>query len=341
MNVSTRKSLYLLVAMLLAVSTGAQAGVLHLVNGDRLTGEIDSITGGRLILKTEFAGTIGVKVDTVKHFESDKTFEIRTADSRKARGQFVVTSDAQQFRTEGGELTDLDLSTLKAAGENKLGITDLGSDWVTRFDAGISASTGNTETSAQNYLLESELTQVRADHKVNFTYNTQEDDNVKTKESLLGGYRYRRFFGERWYGLGNIGYQEDQFKGIDHRWTLGVGAGYRFWDDSQGALSTDLGFNYVMEQLEGVKDENPAVRWGLEWNRFFWSKKAEAFYNQSVLFIYSDPDNTVYNGSLGVRFNLTDMLTANLRVDVAHETEPADDLKKTDVTYVIGVGLVL
>ncbi|HEY5646354.1 MAG TPA: DUF481 domain-containing protein [Pseudomonadales bacterium] len=341
MNVSARKSAYLLVAMLLAVSAGAQAGVLHLVNGDRLTGEIDSITGGRLVLKTDFAGTIGVKMDTVKYFESDKIFEVRTADSRKSRGQFVVTSDTQQFRPEGGELADLDLSTLKAAGENKLGFTDLGSDWTTRFDAGVSASSGNTETSAQNYLLETELTQVRADHKASFTYNTQEDDDVKTKESLLAGYRYRRFFGERWYGLGNIGYQEDQFKGIDHRWTLGAGAGYRFWDDSQGALSTDLGFNYVMEQLEGVKDENPAVRWGLEWNRFFWTKKAEAFYNQSVLFIYSSPDNTVYNGSLGVRFNLTDMLTANLRVDVAHETEPADDLKKTDVTYVIGVGLVL
>ncbi len=331
---------YLLLTMMLAASV-AQAGVLNLTNGDRLTGEIDSIAGGRLVLNTEFAGTIGVKLDTVKNFESDKTFEIRTENGQKSRGQFVVTSDAQQFRSESGELADLDLSTLKAAGENHLGIADLGSDWETRFDAGISASTGNTETSAQNYLLESVLTRSRSDHTLSFTYNTQEDDNVKTKENTLAGYRYRRFFGERWYGLGNVGYQKDQFKGIDYRWTLGVGGGYQFWDNSQGALSTDLAFNYVMEKLEGEKDENPAVRWGLNWNRFLWTKKAEAFYDQSVLFIYSNPDNTVYNGSLGIRFSLTEMLTANLRVDVAHETEPADDLKKTDVTYVIGVGLVL
>jgi len=332
---------YLLLTAMLMAASAAQAGVLNLTNGDRLTGEIDSVTGGRLILNTDFAGTIGVKLDTVKNFESDKTFEIRTEDGSKATGQFVVTADSQQFRSQGGELEDLDLSTLKAAGENHLGIADLGSDWETRFDAGITASTGNTETSAQNYLLESILTRSRSDHKLSFTYNTQEDDNVKTKDNLLADYRYRRFFGERWYGLGNIGYQEDEFKGIDHRWTLGVGAGYQFWDNSQGALSTDLAVNYVMEQLEGVKDENPAMRWGLNWNRFLWTKKAEAFYNQSVLFIYSNPDNTVYNGSLGIRFSLTEMLTANLRVDVAHETEPADNLKKTDVTYVIGVGLVL
>jgi len=319
----------------------AVADVLYLSSGDRLSGEIDSIGGGKVILKTDFAGTIGVKLDTVKHMESEKTFEIRTEDGTKQRGQFAVTSDAQQFRTESGELADLDLASVNSAGVNKLGLKDLGSDWTNRFDLGISASSGNTETSAQNYLLESVLTRSRSDHKFNFTYDTQEDENVKTKEQLLAGYRYRRFFGERWYGLGNIGYQENQFKDIDYRWTLGVGGGYQFWDDSTGALSTDLAANYVIEELGGIKDENPALRWGLSWNRFFMAKKAEAFYEHNVLFIFADTRNTVYNGSTGVRFNLTDMLTANLRVDVAHETDPGPDLKKTDITYVIGVGLVL
>lgn len=331
--------LFVLISAL--TSTWARADVLHLQSGDRLTGEIDSISGGKVILETDFAGTIGVKLDTILQMESEKVFELRTNEGNRVRGQFTVTSDAQQFRPEEGEPADLDLGTVASARENHLGLRDLGSDWSNRFEAGISASTGNTETSAQNYLLESILTRHRSDHKLGFTYNTQEDDDVKTKENLQIGYRYRRFFGERWYGLGNVGYQEDEFKGIDSRWTLGLGGGYQFWNNSQGALSTDLGFNYVIEELEGVKDENPAMRWAVDWNRFLWSKKAEAFYNQSVLWIFSDPENTVYQGSLGVRFNVTEMFTANFRVDVAHETEPADDLKKTDVTYVIGVGLKL
>jgi putative salt-induced outer membrane protein YdiY len=319
----------------------AMADVLHLSSGDRLTGEIDSVGGGKVILKTDFAGTIAVKLETVKHMESEKTFELRTEEGVRQSGQFAVTSDAQQFRTDDGDLTDLDLATVKTANENNLGMVNFVADWTNRFEAGISASTGNTETSAQNYLWNSELQQRRGDHRLNFTYNTQEDDNVKTKENLLAGYRYRRFFGERWYGLGNVGYQEDQFKGIDYRWTLGLGGGYQFWDDSTGALSTDLGVNYVMEELDGIKDENPALRWGVSWNRFFLSKRAEAFYEHSLLHIFADTQNTVYNGSTGVRFNLTDMLTANLRVDVAHETDPAPDREKTDVTYVIGVGLTL
>ncbi len=319
----------------------AVADVLYLSNGDRLTGEIDSVGNGKVILVTEFAGTIAVQLETVKNMESETTFELRTQDGTRQRGQFVVTSDAQQFRPEGGEAADLDLASLTSARENHLGVADFVLDWSNRFDAGISASSGNTETSSQNYHWESLLQQARGDHRLNITYDTQEDDNVKTKENLLAGYRYRRFFGERWYGLGNVGYQEDQFRGIDYRWTLGLGGGYRFWDDSTGQLSTDLALNYVMEELDGVKDENPALRWGASWNRFFLEKRAEAFYEQSVLFIFGDSENTVYNGSTGVRFNLTDMLTANLRVDLTHESDPAPDRKKTDVVYVIGIGLVL
>lgn len=328
------------VSMLLAAGI-ASADVLHLSSGDRLSGEIDSIVGGKVVLKTDFAGTIAVQLETVKHLESEKTFEIRTADGSRTRGQFAVTSDTQQFRADGGQVEDLDLASVRSAGENKLGLADLGSDWTNRFEAGISASSGNSDTTSQNYLLESVLTRSRSDHNLQFTFNTQEDDGVKTKESLLAGYRYRHFFGEQWYGLGNVGYQQNKFKGVDYRWTLGVGGGYRFWDNSTGALSTDLAANYVMEELDGVTDENPALRWGVNWNRFIMAKKAELFYEHNVLFIFADQENTVYNGSAGVRYSLNKMLTANLRIDLSHETEPAPDRKKTDLTYVIGVGLVL
>lgn len=333
-----RAGLFAFIAAFLPLA--AVADVLHLASGDRLSGEIDSISGGKVLLVTDFAGTIAVKLETVKHMESEKTFELRTDDGRK-KGTFAVTSDAQQFRTEDGQLADLDLASVRYAGENNIGVQSWTADWTNRFDAGISVSSGNTETNSQNYLWESVLQQERGDHNLNLTFNTQKDDGVKTKEELLAGYRYRRFFGERWYGLGNIGYQQNEFKGIDERWTLGLGGGYQFWDNSTGALSTDLSANYVMETLDGVEDENPALRWGLNWNRFILAKQGELFYRQGVLFIFSDPDNTVYNGSAGFRYSLNERLTANLRVDLSHETDPAPDRKKTDVTYVIGLGLTL
>jgi putative salt-induced outer membrane protein YdiY len=154
------------------------------------------------------------------------------------------------------------------------------------------------------------------------------------------GYRYRHFFGERWYGTGSLTYFQDKIKGVDSRYTAGVGVGHRFWDNSLGAFSTDLGVSYVDEEIDGVKEDNPALRWGLDYNRFVWAKKLEFFYTHSTLFIPQNDRGTVYNGSTGLRMSVTDMITANLRVDVAHETDPAPDRDKTDLTYVIGIGLV-
>ncbi|MFV2091200.1 MAG: YdiY family protein, partial [Pseudomonadales bacterium] len=299
---------------------GVHADVLQLKGGDRLTGEIDSIAGGRVVLKTEFAGTIGVKLDSVALIESETIFEIRRREGEKLKGQFAVSSHAQEFQLESGAAEALDLEVVASARQNNIGIADLGSDWSNRFDAGISASSGNTSTAAQNYLLESILASGRSEHRILGSFDTQEDEGVKTKEKLQVGYRYKRFFGERWYGLGNLGYYQDKFKGVDSRWTAGGGAGYQFWDNSMGALSSDLGLSYVTEDLEGVTENNPAIRWGVEYNRFFLSKKAEYFYLQNILFIPTNNRGTIYTGSTGLRFSLTEMLTANLRVDLAYET---------------------
>jgi putative salt-induced outer membrane protein YdiY len=334
-----RAGVVLLAGIFLAAS--AVADVLHLQSGDRLTGEIDSIAGGRVVLKTDFAGTIAVKLDTVASIESETVFEIRQDEGEKLKGQFIAEGDTQQFQPTSGEAQSLDLALVASARQNNLSITDLGTDWSNRFEAGISASSGNTDTASQNYLLESILTMGRSDHRILAGYDTQEDDGVKTLEKIQAGYRYRRFFGEKWYGLGNLNYFQDQFKGVDSRWSFGAGGGYQFWDNSMGAFSTDLALNYVIEELDGIDEENPAIRWGLEYNRFFLSKKAEFFYLQNVLFIPENSRGAVFNGVTGVRFSISEVLTANFRIDLTHETDPAPGRKKTDLTYVIGIGLTL
>ena len=95
----------------------------------------------------------------------------------------------------------------------------------------------------------------------------------------------------------------------------------------------------MQEELDGEDETNPAVRWGLEYNRFFFSKKMEAFHKQSVLFIPDSDRGEVLESSTGVRYALNSRIDATARVDVNHETEPAPGNSKTDVTYNLGVGI--
>jgi putative salt-induced outer membrane protein YdiY len=152
-------------------------------------------------------------------------------------------------------------------------------------------------------------------------------------------YLYKRFLNEKWYGSGNLEYFEDELKGVDSRITLGAGVGYQFWDDSFGSLSSDIGISYVEEEIDGEDSSNPALRWGLDYRRYLFSKKMEAFHKQSVLFIPDSDRGEVLTSSTGVRYVLNSRIDATARVDVDHETEPAEGNSKTDVTYNLGIGI--
>ena len=95
--------------------------------------------------------------------------------------------------------------------------------------------------------------------------------------------------------------------------------------------------NVVVEELDGMSEENPALRWALKYNRHLWSKRLEVFHDHSLLVI---PDRgEVIGSSTGLRLRVNHRIDTNLRVDVRHETEPPVDNEKTDVTYSVGVGV--
>ena len=107
----------------------------------------------------------------------------------------------------------------------------------------------------------------------------------------------------------------------------------------RGALSTDLGVSYVREDLDGDQQGNPAARWSLEYRRLLLAKKMEIFHKQSVLIIPDADRGEVIATSTGLRYALNARIDTTARVDMNHETEPAEGNSKTDVTYTLGVGI--
>src|SRR5512138_168466 len=64
----------------------AKTDVVTLANGDRITGEIASVSHGRLELKTDDAGTIDIEWEKIARAESTRQFEIITVDGRRLLG---------------------------------------------------------------------------------------------------------------------------------------------------------------------------------------------------------------------------------------------------------------
>ena len=69
--------LALLAAFLLGAN--AYAGTVWLNNGDRITGTIQSLDGGKLLVKTEYGGNIRVDITHVKTMASSTTTTVQSS----------------------------------------------------------------------------------------------------------------------------------------------------------------------------------------------------------------------------------------------------------------------
>ena len=318
----------------------AVADVLTMNNGDRISGIVDSVSGGRLLLKTDYAGDLSVDLAAIASAESDKPLDLRLNSGDRVFGQLTTDGASQAIKTDDGvqplTLTEVDW----AVDDLMQGAEDITHVKNTAEVLG-SVATGNSDTASWGIRFETDI--ARGKHRNLFSLALDQGDaeGIKTKDQFDFDYSYRWLFTDAWYVNGIGEYFFDKIKSVDERITIGAGAGYQFWDNSLGALSGELGGTHVFEEIDGVTDDSPAVRWALRWNRFFAAKKVELFHNHRILALVGNGNDVIFDATLGVRYRLGDRVITNFRIDYKHETVPAPGAKKTDVLYAFGMGLRL
>ena len=200
-------------------------------------------------------------------------------------------------------------------------------------------SSGNSTAESYNTLIESDYKRDRTAHQITLLVNTEDSEGLKTKDQLDLDYGFKLFLSDQWFSSANAEYFSDPIKDVDQRISLGMGAGYQFVDNSFGALSTELGLSAVQEELDGDDEVSPAIRWGLDYNRYFFAKRVELFHRQTLLIIPEDDRGQVLSSSSGLRFALNHRIDTAFRVDLNYETDPTEGNEKTDTTYTLGLGI--
>lgn len=326
-----------LITIALLLSPLVTADVVVLKSGDKMSGTVDSVAGGNVLLITEYAGAVAIAIDAIAEVTTEGSFDVFVGED-SVNGKFAVVDGAQVLVTDG-QSQPVALSDVTRAGQNNLGIVNFAREWKSRADLAAQVANGNTDTQNYSVLAESSLKQDNVEYLLTLLISNEEAEGITTKEQLDFDFLYKRFVSEKWYASGNFEYFEDPIKEVDRRVTLGAGMGYQFWDNSFGALSSELGVSYVNEDIGGETSNNPALRWGLDYKKYFFDKRMEAFHRQSVLFIPDSDRGEVIASSTGVRYALNTRIDATARVDVNHETKPAPGNSKTDVIYNLGVGV--
>lgn len=83
-------ALPILSLVLSGVAYAQKTDVVRLANGDRITGEVTSLSRGQLTFSTDDAGTIYFEWDNVTSVESTRQFDVTTSDGQRFFGSLAA-----------------------------------------------------------------------------------------------------------------------------------------------------------------------------------------------------------------------------------------------------------
>ncbi len=318
----------------LCCALAAQADQVRLLGGDRISGTIELLDRHEVVVATAYAGTLRIDRSAVLALQTDEPRSVHLSGGGRLTGRLAEDEDGQ---LRVGERS-MALDAVRAATRVEESRRRVPRQLSSRAEVASSLSSGNTDARNFSVRFASQFERGAWRHQGQFNLARERADGRLSKDQLSLGYGLDWFFDDGWFAGLDTGYFQDPLRDVDSRVTLGGNLGHQFWSDSRGALSAELGVSAVLERVGGARDDNPALRWALDFRRFLWGKRIEAFHRHSIL-LPVDPDRgQLIDSATGVRMTVTGRLSSSLQIDFDYETQPAPGRERQDLTYTLGLG---
>ena len=334
MKTSASKAFFYLAIIFLAPAS-ANADVLYLKNGDRISGTIKRIWDNEITIEPDYADEFQVDLPVVERIESDRDFEIEMPDGSDVVAKMQGMDDeGNQLLVIDGEPVAVPLGQLREVDE-----PDDYFDWETLIDYSLSVNDGNTDS--LNSRLSGEGMFKLGDHRHlgKVTQTREEQDSATTKNQTVLTYTYNWLFNDPWFFAANGQAERDPIRDLEHRVTVSAGIGRDIWNDPQRFLNVQLGAGFTDEEIGLEKETSTVAAWLLRFRHEFFSDDFEVFHDHSIVETIDGRDNTIIKTSTGFRYEISDLLYMNVSLDWDHESEPAGAAEKTDMMFAIGAGL--
>jgi putative salt-induced outer membrane protein len=240
-----------------------------LKNGDRLTGTVVKADGKTLVLHTDAAGDITLKMDLIQDIRTDQELHVGMKDGKTAVGPVTTTDGkiAVATKTSGTiEAAREDVTVMRNDAEqqsyDKSLHPGLMHGWNGGANVGFSVARGNSETenlalafNAVHPTLNDKITLYAS--SINTTNNLASPSTVASLEQ--GGFRYDRNINPKlfWFGSGDFMANALQF--LDLRQVYTGGFGFHAVNNSQTILDFLGGVNYTHETYSNGNLISPGV----------------------------------------------------------------------------------
>lgn len=323
----------------------AGADELMMKNGDRLQGTVVSMSSGKLVFKTSYAGDITIKWEEVARLTTDQPVEAYLRDEESLIGKIKAGEDGVVILepADGGPSVPVQLAQLKSLDRPK---PPPGWEFSGNVSAGASKETGNTNTEKYNLIGNLTVSKLPDVIRLYGEFRKEWSNDELSKDNALGSATYERFIDQRWFLFGNGTAQTDKFKDLDLMGNLAAGAGYQFWRSDEKNLSVKLGPAYAYEKytkpMKFLNNERQrdyfAGYWALDFDMWFFDKIFQVFHHNDLVYDFQDTDNWLVRTRTGVRIPMVLKLFASFQFNYEYDNQPAEGKKNYDQSWNFGLG---
>ena len=335
-----RKFLIFCMSVHILFVSPATADEIRLKNGDHISGKVVRMEGGKLIFKTSYAGEISIEWAEISTLSTEDSIHVVLSDETALKG---VTQSAEEgkMKLKMGKIVEtvsFDLVEVRSINP-KPRVPEPALKTKGHLNVGLTTTKGNSETETQHFDGEFVARTEKNRFTVGAEFNRAEDSGEKTINNALSYMKYDHFLSRKWFLYSAASFEKDEFKDLELRTALGLGAGYQFLETPVTNLSFETGLTYVNEDYEtGHDDSYPAGRWALDFDRYFFNKVIQLFHFHEGFVGLEDANNMIIRSRTGVRLPIYKNLKATAQYNYDWDKSPGPGREETDQMYLLSLG---
>ncbi|GLZ85860.1 hypothetical protein Pres01_19110 [Metapseudomonas resinovorans] len=311
------------------------ADTVWLNNGDRLTGEIILLDGGKLALKTKYAGQVLIDWKDIDTLRSEKPLLIKREGLDSQHSRSLGAAGKGMVHLVNGKSETVPLASIRQMVPPRPVLKDR--VWEGNLDAKLDMERNDDKTDEWKLKGDTRVEHGRWRHVMSGQFEKETKNGERTEDSWELEYDLDRFLTEHWFVRGSYDQENDEFQFFERQRSYGLGPGYRFWDNELGRFDLIAQLSrFQLESDEGNLDFNA---YSFEWDfkRLIWGTRFELYSKAQLQVPQIDEVDYVLDSEFGLRYRLNDWA----RLSLLYELDQLRGLGQTDSDkhYLIGVGI--
>lgn len=331
-------SLSLLGLSIALCSSATFADTVWLKNGDRLSGTIRFFDGSKLLLETDYGGSIPLDWKKIATLESDHELLVKLGPVNGERAKALLAAEPGKVTLANGDVpTTVELAQIEQIMKPKPLVEDF--TWKGNVDLALDYKRGERDTDDYDVDVKTQARHGLWRHNAQAEYNRELKNEVVSTDNWSAEYALDRFLTEQWFWQGRFEYKRDRIEEVERQRTLGTGPGYQFWDNQLGAFSIATLLNRSdYRYSNGEQDRFYALSMKWDYNRYLIGKTVELFSAGELGKPLEGVADYALDAEVGLRYKVTDWASLNMKAEKDIVSGAEGDLDETRYTIGFGVG---